>query len=198
MALLTDGLLMAASLFAGGYCWVLARRVNALKDLDKGLGGSIVSLTRQIELARSTLEEARTAARETRHDLGQLSARAEAAAGQLRLLLAAVQEAPAPQHAISAFVPEPVAPRPEPVLARAPKAAAPKPKAEPAPVAPPALAQVAVPAPATQAPAVPEIPKPRALPPRDGPLLRRGRSEPAARSEDEIIDALRALAGGRA
>ncbi|MFO1104939.1 MAG: hypothetical protein U1E34_02475 [Amaricoccus sp.] len=196
MALLTDGLLMAASLFAGGYCWVLARRVNALKDLDKGLGGSIVSLTRQIELARSTLEEARTAARETRHDLGQLSARAEAAAGQLRLLLATVQEAPTAQTAIPAFVPEPLAPRSEPV--RAPKAAAPRAKAEPAPVAQPALAQAPVPAPAAQAPAVPEIPKPRALPPRDGPLLRRGRPEPAARSEDEIIDALRALAGGRA
>ena len=34
MGLLMDGLLMAASLFAGAYCWVLARRVRDLKDLD--------------------------------------------------------------------------------------------------------------------------------------------------------------------
>ena len=46
MGLLMDGLLMAASLFAGGYCWVLSRRVQDLKNLDRGLGGSIVNLTR--------------------------------------------------------------------------------------------------------------------------------------------------------
>ena len=91
MGLLMDGLLMAASLFAGAYCWVLARRVKDLKDLDKGLGGSIVNLTRQIELARATLDEARNAAKDTRHDLSQLSARAEAAAAQLRLLIATVK-----------------------------------------------------------------------------------------------------------
>lgn len=173
MALLTDGLLTAATLFAGGYCWVLARRVNDLKDLDKGLGGSIVTLTRQIELARGTLEEARTAARETRHDLGQLSARAEAAASQLRLLLATVQEPEAERAA-----PQPVAaPKAEPLLS-------PRPRSEP-------------PAPARaeqSSPTAPDLPKPRALPPRDN-LLRR-RQEPVIRSEDEIIDALRALAGG--
>ena len=59
MDLLMNGLLMAATLFAGGYCWVLARRVRDLKSLDSGLGGAIVTLTRQIELARATLEEAR-------------------------------------------------------------------------------------------------------------------------------------------
>ena len=31
MDLLMNGLLMAATLFAGGYCWVLARRVQDLK-----------------------------------------------------------------------------------------------------------------------------------------------------------------------
>ena len=35
MDLLMNGLLMAATLFAGGYCWVLARRVRDLKSLDK-------------------------------------------------------------------------------------------------------------------------------------------------------------------
>ena len=52
MDLLMNGLLTVATLFAGGYCWVLARRVRDLKSLDKGLGGAIVTLTRQIELAR--------------------------------------------------------------------------------------------------------------------------------------------------
>ena len=71
MDLLMNGLLMAATLFAGAYCWVLGRRVQDLKSLDRGLGGSIVTLTRQIELARTTLEEARGASKETRQDLAE-------------------------------------------------------------------------------------------------------------------------------
>ena len=99
MDLLMDGLLMAATLFAGIYCWVLARRVEALKSLDQGLGGAIVTLTRQIELARTTLDEARArratavgarpARRPGRGAAGQLSCcsprhRSRAAAGARR------------------------------------------------------------------------------------------------------------------
>ena len=65
MDLLMNGLLMAATLFAGGYCWVLGRRVQDLKSLDRGLGGSIVTLTRQIELAR---DDARGGARRVEGD----------------------------------------------------------------------------------------------------------------------------------
>ncbi|PZQ50410.1 MAG: hypothetical protein DI556_07595 [Rhodovulum sulfidophilum] len=117
MALMTDGLLLAATLFAGAYCWVLARRVDALRDLDRGLGGAIVRLTRQIELARATLDEARASTREGRQDLAQLSARAETAAGQLRLLLAAVNDpnadaarAPGPAERRAPAAPRPRAP----------------------------------------------------------------------------------------
>lgn len=80
MELLTNGLLLAATLFAGGYCWVLARRVRELKSLDRGLGKSIVTLTRQIELARTTLEESRNAAKVSRSDLKDLIAKADEAA----------------------------------------------------------------------------------------------------------------------
>ena len=96
MDLMMNGLLIAATLFAGGYCWVLARRVQDLKSLDRGLGGSIVSLTRQVELARLTLDEARAASKETRQDLGQLVGRADTAARELRLLIAAAPVMPAP------------------------------------------------------------------------------------------------------
>jgi hypothetical protein len=164
MDLLMNGLLMAASLFAGGYCWVLARRVRDLKSLDKGLGAAIVTLTRQIELARVTLEEARSSSRDTRQELAQLVAKADAAGSQLRLLLAA-------------------APKPSPA---APIQAA----ADPPPKPSPGTEPVAT------APSLPEIPKPRALAPVENPLRRaRGQPEPA-RSEDDIIEALRQLAGG--
>ena len=150
MDLLMNGLLMAATLFAGGYCWELARRVRDLTSLDKGLGGAIVTLTRQIELARTTLDEARSGSRETQQDLAQLVARAEGAAGQLRLLIAAAPVTPSP------------APRPVPHLS--------------------------------------EVPKPRALSPIENPLRRREPAETAPAptpTEDDLLEALSALAGGR-
>ena len=177
MDLLMNGLLMAATLFAGTYCWVLARRVRDLKSLDKGLGGAIVTLTRQVELARTTLDEARSASKDTRQDLAQLIGRADGTAGQLRALLAA---APTPFPAPPA--PPPASPAPlatAPVLADQIK---PEPKAETA-----------------SEPKQPDIPKPRALAPIENPLRRAkpaGGGKPKARSEDDILEALRALAGG--
>ena len=132
MDLLMNGLLMAATLFAGGYCWVLARRVRDLKSLDNGLGGAIVTLTRQVELARTTLDEARTSSRDTRQDLAQLVAKADGAAGQLRLLIAAAPLPAAAPQPVPMPVPVPD-PQPEPIAA-APQPLAPVPPAEPAPV----------------------------------------------------------------
>lgn len=123
MELLMNGLLLAATLFAGGYCWILSGRVRELKSLDKGLGASIVTLTRQIEMARTTLEEARGAAKESRQEMSALVARAETASGQLRMLLAAVRE------------PEPSAhdrrPRTSQARSRAPNARRSRPSAMP-------------------------------------------------------------------
>src|SRR5690606_39936671 len=92
MDVLMNGLLLAASLFAGGYCWIRSRRVRDLKSLDTGLGGAIVTLTRQIELARGTLDEARTATREKARELNQLIARSESAAATLKGALAAARD----------------------------------------------------------------------------------------------------------
>jgi hypothetical protein len=176
MELMMNGLLFAASLFAGGYCWVLARRVEDLKSLDKGLGGSIVTLTRQIELARLTLEEARSASKDTRQDLGQLVAKADAAASQLKLLIAAAPvQPPAPAPVPRAAQPAPVTPLPDPLPAAA---------VEPEPLA-------AAPAAAPD----PDVPKPRALAPVENPLRRAKPAAGPAHSEDEILEALSALAG---
>jgi hypothetical protein len=185
MDLLMNGLLTTATLFAGGYCWVLARRVRELKSLDSGLGGAIVTLTRQVELARTTLEEARTASRDTRHDLAQLVARAAGAAGQLRMLIAA---APMPQPA-----PQPM-PRRAP-LDPAPSASTPEPAPEPEPA--PVVSIRPVPPADGRAPHLSEVPKPRALAPVENPLRRREPAPAAATSEEDILEALTALAGGR-
>jgi hypothetical protein len=196
MDLLMNGLLMAATIFAGGYCWVLGRRVQDLKSLDRGLGGSIVTLTRQIELARTTLDEARGASQETRADLERLVGRADAAANQLRLLIAAAPVgAPEPRRAPVAEAPatsRPVGPPEMPDLSALLEAPELKPEPEPQPE------------PARAAPAMAvnlaDVPKPRALAPVENPLRRaKGLARPAAAeapvSEDAILEALSALAG---
>jgi hypothetical protein len=73
------------------------------------------------------------------------------------------------------------------------------PPAEPAPVI--AIRPVAQPqpepAPRPAAPHLTEVPKPRALAPIENPLRRKELDPAPARSEDDILDALSALAGGR-
>lgn len=109
MDFLMNGLLLAATCFAGTYCWVLARRVRALKSLEGGLGSAIVTLTRQVELARTTLEEARSSSGDTKAELGKMVERADMAANQLRLLIAAAPHAaPAPAR-VSDTAPPPEA-----------------------------------------------------------------------------------------
>lgn len=221
MDLLMNGLLLAATCFAGTYCWVLARRVRDLKSLDKGLGGAIVTLTRQVELARSTLEEARASSNGTKADLAQLVQRADTAAGQLRILMAAASQ-PAPTLRPSS---QPAAtPGPDPVAHRRPPLAAgrgdaaeeretPPPQIrlaprlpEQAPIVLPSLDRL--PTSTRPAPHLAEVPKPRLLAPIENPLRRlrpsAGRATaqpspvaPQRESEDAILEALSALAGGR-
>jgi hypothetical protein len=196
MDLLMNGLLIAATLFAGGYCWVLGRRVQDLKSLDRGLGGSIVTLTRQIELARTTLDEARGASQETRADLERLVGRADAAANQLRLLIAAAPVgAPEPRRPPVAEAPAagrpvglPEMPDLSALLEAPDLKSEPEPRPEPARAAPAMAVNLA------------DVPKPRALAPVENPLRRaKGLSRPAAAeapvSEDAILEALSALAG---
>lgn len=208
MELLTDGLLLAATLFAATYCWVLARRVDALKDLDKGLGGTLVRLTRQIELARATLDEARANTREGRQELARLATRAEAAAEQLRLLLAAVNDPngsePA-QPALRATAARPArgsAPEGRPPSAPsspAPTSAARAPSARPSPA--PALRTA--PAGMQSSPGRPEpsadgLPKPRDLPAVRSLSAAARSTEADGKAEEEILATLRALAGDKA
>lgn len=137
MDLLMNGLLLAATCFAGSYCWVLARRVRDLKSLDSGLGGAIVTLTRQVELARTTLEEARSSSRDTKLELAKLVEEADTTAGRLRLLIAAAPH-PAPARPEAAAEP-PVAARPTSHADALVRRDAPVAARDPEPVAPPPL-----------------------------------------------------------
>ncbi len=90
MELLADGLLIAGALCAALYCWVLSRRVNALKSLESGLGSAIAALSRQVEETRRSLSAAKQETTRAAQDLSEITARAEIAAGRLELLMAAV------------------------------------------------------------------------------------------------------------
>jgi hypothetical protein len=165
MQVIMDGLLFAATLFAGTYCWVLARRVRALGDLDKGLGGAITTMNRQIEQARATLAEARGSSKESRVELKTLIAEAEDAAHQLRALLAALHGAK----------------RPSPPRPRAERGAAPRPASARSGLAKGSDPDVPKP---RRAVSFDDLMRPAAPPPAEPP-----------RSEAEVLEALAALAG---
>lgn len=181
MDVIMDGLLIAGTLFAGAYCWVLSARVRALKSLDSGLGGSIVALTRQIELARGTLEDARTASQESREDLTQLVARADAAAAQLRLLIAAGKEPEAARAGARSSEPAP-----DRLAARRRDAAGPR-------LVPTLRAEDE----AQSEAGAESIPKPRRPLSLEGLMRRAASPAPAApQSEADLMAALTAIAAG--
>ncbi len=208
MDLLRDGLLIAATLFAGGYCWVLSRRVKDLKSLDKGLGGSIVTLTRQIELARTTLTDARNATTEKHTELDALVEQARSEGVKLRQTLAATRNSEKTLQTIRssledhgsltleiekisgriATIETAQAELAEKVVANGKLTA--QLAATPAAPAPrPTLVETE--------PAAPDLPKPRALPAFSSPLRRRGSAALApVNTEDDVVEALAALAAG--
>ncbi len=92
MNLIADGMLIAAALVAAIYCLVLARRLKRLRNLDKGLGAAIASLSSQVNEMRDALESAKQVSGASVRELAERTARAEVAAGRLELLLATLHE----------------------------------------------------------------------------------------------------------
>jgi hypothetical protein len=93
MELVADGLLIAAAAVAALYCHVLSRRLRRLGDLDSGLGGAVATLSRQAEDLRAAIDDARRSAAESSRELAKRTARADAAAGRLEILIAAMHDA---------------------------------------------------------------------------------------------------------
>lgn len=100
MELIADGLLLAGTTAAAFYCYILARRVRGLTDLDAGLGGAITALSRQVDDMKSSVDVAKRATGASAKELIAMTARAEIAAGRLELLLATLHENTGPVDAI--------------------------------------------------------------------------------------------------
>jgi hypothetical protein len=96
MDVIADFLMAAGALGAAVYCIVLGRRLRRFTDLETGVGGAVAVLSAQVDdltraLARGTGQAADQAA-----TLSRSSERAEAVAGRLELLLAALHDLPEP------------------------------------------------------------------------------------------------------
>ena len=57
MGFLSDVLLLSAALLSALYCWVLARRLKKLNNMDNDLGAAIATLTTQVEEMRTALAD---------------------------------------------------------------------------------------------------------------------------------------------
>jgi hypothetical protein len=92
--LIADGLLAAGALGAAFYCFVLSRRLAKFNDLENGVGGAVAVLSGQVDDLTKALERARRGADRETEKLQELTARAEAAAQQLELLMASMHDLP--------------------------------------------------------------------------------------------------------
>ena len=96
MELIADILLICGTFAATTYCVVLSRRLNKFTDLEKGVGGAIAVLSTQVDDMTKTLKIAQTSAAGSASSLDQLTAKAEAVARRLELLVASMHDIPDP------------------------------------------------------------------------------------------------------
>jgi len=96
MSLIADILLIAGALGAAFYCLVLSRRLSRLSSLEDGVGGAIAGLSEQVAGMNAAIDRAQQEAETASRALADGTARAEAAARRLELLLASLHDLPDP------------------------------------------------------------------------------------------------------
>ena len=99
MELIADILLVAGSFGAAVYCYVLSNRLKRFTTLETGMGGAIAVLSAQVDDMTTALEQARGAANGSAEGLEALTARGEAVARRLELLVASLHDLPDPKSA---------------------------------------------------------------------------------------------------
>lgn len=96
MDLISDMLLVAGSFGAAVYCYVLSTRLKRFTTLETGMGGAIAVLSAQVDDMTIALDKARAAANGSAESLEALTARGEAVARKLELLVASLHDLPDP------------------------------------------------------------------------------------------------------
>lgn len=101
MNLVADALLAAGAFGAAVYCYVLSVRLTRLQTLESGMGGAIAVLSAQVDEMTRALEMARAAASGQTAELQATTARGEAAAARLEVILSALHDVAGPDEAPS-------------------------------------------------------------------------------------------------
>ena len=99
MDLISDILLVAGSFGAAVYCYVLSTRLKKFTTLETGMGGAIAVLSAQVDDMTVALDKAGAAANGSAESLEALTARGEAVARKLELLVASLHDLPDPAAA---------------------------------------------------------------------------------------------------
>lgn len=99
MEIIADILLVAGSFGAAVYCYVLSVRLKRFTTLESGMGGAIAVLSAQVDDMTVALDKARGAANGSAESLEALTARGEAVARRLELLVASLHDLPDPKPA---------------------------------------------------------------------------------------------------
>jgi hypothetical protein len=98
MEFLSDLFLGSAAIGAAIYCFVLSRRLAALRSLEGGMGNAIAVLSSQVDDLGRMLTATRDAAGTAGTRLDTQTERAEAAARRLELLVASMHDLPQAQE----------------------------------------------------------------------------------------------------
>ena len=94
MTLIADILMAAGAFGAAVYCYVLSARLKKFTTLESGMGGAIAVLSAQVDDMTRALDRARGAANGSASSLEVLTARGEAVAARLELMVAALHDLP--------------------------------------------------------------------------------------------------------
>lgn len=96
MTLIVDLLMVAGALGAAFYCLMLSRRLRRLASLDDGMGAAVAILSSQVEEMTRALDRTRAAAEGSASELVERTERAEAAIARIEMLMASLNDLPAP------------------------------------------------------------------------------------------------------
>lgn len=99
MHIIIDIIIAASAFLAAAYCLLLSRRLRAFTRLDGDVGKAIAILSQQVDALTRALQAAEQSSQRSNATLEQQITRADAAARQLELLMAAQQKTPAANHA---------------------------------------------------------------------------------------------------
>ena len=92
MEMIIDFMLLAASGAATFYCFILSRKLEALKSTEKGLGATIATMSHTVDQARATVAMAKESSAESISELSPLIAETKEILPQLTEMIDVISE----------------------------------------------------------------------------------------------------------